>query len=209
VKLLLVGATGLVGRHVLALALTDSRINSVVAPTRRKLPEHPSLLSPRVNFDRLPTAAKWWQSDAVICTLGTTLRKAGSQESFRRVDYDYPLTVAQLARTCGTPTYVLNSAISADPSSSFFYNRVKGELELALSREGFASLTFVRPGVISGRRDEFRPGERVLAFGLALAAPVLPRRWRLNPALKIARALLEAAIMAKPGVSIITSDKMI
>ena len=128
VRLLLVGATGLVGRHVLAQALADPRVGGVTAPARRELPAHLKLASPRVDFERLTDAADWWQADAAICTLGTTLRTAGSKAEFRRVDHDYPLAVARLARAAGTPTYVLNSAIGADADSRFLYNRTKGEL---------------------------------------------------------------------------------
>ncbi|MDQ0569917.1 uncharacterized protein YbjT (DUF2867 family) [Variovorax paradoxus] len=208
-KLLLVGATGLVGRHLLTLALADPRVKAVVAPTRRVLTTHPKLRSPQVDFDRLPQDADWWQADAVICALGTTMRTAGSEEAFRRVDCDYPLTVARLAHAHGTPTYALNSAIGADAGSSFFYNRVKGELEQALMGQGFESLTCVRPGVIGGHRDEFRLGERMMVIGLTLAGPLLPKRWRLNPPPQIASALLEAAIRPKPGVHVVTSDRMI
>lgn len=208
-KLLLVGATGLVGRHVLTLALADPRVEAVAAPTRRGLLPHPKLCRPQVDFNRLPQDADWWQVDAVICALGTTMRTAGSEEAFRRVDCDYPLTVARLARAHGTPTYVLNSAIGADANSRFFYNRVKGELEQALTGQGFDSLTFVRPGIIGGHRDEFRLGERIMAMGLILMGPLLPMHWRLNPAPQIASALLEAAICAETGVHVVTSDRMI
>lgn len=208
-KLLLVGATGLVGRHVLTLALADPRVEAVIAPTRRALTAHPKLCNPQVDFDRLPQDADWWQADAVICALGTTMRTAGSEEAFRRVDFNYPLTVARLARAHGTPTYVLNSAIGANASSRFFYNRVKGELEQALTGQGFESLTFVRPGVIGGHRDELRLGERMMVMGLTLTGPLLPKRWRLNPAPQIASTLLEAAIRSKTGVHVVTSDRMI
>lgn len=208
-KLLLVGATGLVGRNVLALALADPRVGAVVAPTRRELTAHSKLRNPQVDFDRLPQDADWWQVDAVICALGTTMRAAGSEEAFRRVDHDYPLAAAELARAHGTPTYVLNSAIGADASSRFFYNRVKGELEQALAGEGFESLTFVRPGVIGGHRDELRLGERMMVMGLTLTGPMLPKRWRLNPAPRIASALLEAAIHPTTGVHVVTSDRMV
>jgi uncharacterized protein YbjT (DUF2867 family) len=207
-KLLLVGATGLVGRHVLTFALSDPRVEAVVAPTRRAFTAHPKLCNPQVDFDRLPQNAAWWQADAVICALGTTMRTAGSEEAFRRVDFNYPLTVAGLAGAHGTPTYVLNSAIDADARSRFFYNRVKGELEQALTGQGFESLTFVRPGVIGGHRDKFRLGERMMVMGLTLAGPLLPRRWRLNPAPQIASALLDAAVRPKPGVHFVASDRM-
>lgn len=208
-KLLLVGATGLVGSHVLRLALADPRVSSVVAPVRRLLVEHPKLSAPLVDFDRLPADAAWWTADAVICTLGTTAKKAGSQAAFRQVDHDYPLAVARIARTRFVRAYVLNSAIGADAGSRFFYNRVKGQVEDALKREEFESLTLVRPGVIGGHRNEFRFGERVLVLGLRLLAPLLPKRLRLNPAQAIAKKLLEAAINARPGVQIVTSDLMV
>ena len=147
-KLLIVGSTGLVGRHVLDLALADGRIDAVVAPVRHNVASHPKLFAPTVDFERLPNDVDWWRADAVICALGTTMRAAGSQEAFRRVDHDYALAVAELARQHGTRTFVLNSAIGADPPSRFFYNRVKGELERDLAKLDFESLTFVRPGLI-------------------------------------------------------------
>ncbi|AQV98428.1 NAD-dependent dehydratase [Cupriavidus necator] len=207
-KLLLVGSTGLVGSHVLEQALADPGVHSVVAPGRRAAPAHPKLLAPVVDFDRLPEDAPWWQADAVICTLGTTMRTAGSEQAFRRVDHDYPLAVARLARQHGTPAYVLNSALGADASSRIFYNRVKGELERDLAGLGFASLTYVRPGLIGGQRAEFRFGERAMVSALTLLGPVLPRRWRLNPASQIAKALLASAKGAAPGVHVVTSDRL-
>src|SRR4051812_18509951 len=115
-KLIVVGGSGLVGRHVVELALRDARIDAVVAPVRRPLSENPKLLAPIVDFERLPEDADWWRADAVVCALGTTMRRAGSQRAFRRVDHDHPLAVARLARRYGTPTFVLNSALGADPS---------------------------------------------------------------------------------------------
>lgn len=208
-KLVLVGATGLVGRHVLELALADARVGAVVAPARRALPEHPKLSTPRVDFDHLPEEADWWRADAVICTLGTTMRTAGSRAAFRRVDHDYPLAVARLAHAHGTRSYVLNSALGADPGSRIFYNRVKGELEQALAAVGFESLTFVRPGLIGGERAEVRRGERMMVPVLALVGPLLPKRWRLNPAPRIAAALLGAAIDSRPGVHVVPSDQLV
>ncbi|WP_020652774.1 hypothetical protein [Massilia niastensis] len=207
-KLLIVGATGLVGSHLLRLALADGRVGHVAAPARRPLATHPKLQAPQVDFDRLPQDAPWWQADATICTLGTTIKAAGSQEAFRRVDHDYPLAAAQLARRHGTPAFVLNSAIGADPASRIFYNRVKGELERDLAAVGFASLTHVRPGFIGGQRQESRPGEQAMVLALRVLGPVLPRRWRINPAPRIAQALLEAAIQARPGVHVVASDAL-
>ncbi|WP_159912600.1 NAD(P)H-binding protein [Pantoea sp. 18069] len=206
-KLLLAGASGLVGSHVLRLALADERITQVTAPVRRALPlTHAKLLAPVVNYDALPEGAAWWQADAVVCTLGTTMKAAGSEAAFRRVDHDYPLAVARLARAQGTPTYVLNSAASASAQSRFFYNRVKGELEQALAQLGFASLTYARPGLIGGERGEPRPAERAAIVALSALGPLLPRSWRLYPAQNIAQAMLAAALLAQPGVHVIPAE---
>jgi hypothetical protein len=91
--LLLVGATGLVGQAVLRQALADSRVTKVVAVTRNPLPPQPRLENPLVDFDALPGEASWWKVNAGICTLGTTMRQAGSHGAFRKVDVDYPLAV--------------------------------------------------------------------------------------------------------------------
>lgn len=208
VKILLLGATGLVGRHTLALALADPSVSHVIAPTRSALAPHPKLSAPLVDFENLDPAAAWWSVDAVICALGTTMRVAGTQAAFRHVDHDYPLVFARLARRHGAPTYVLNSAAGADAASRFFYNRVKGELERDLGREGFSSLTFVRPGLIGGERAQVRLAERVLAAALTVAAPLLPRRWRINPAANIARALLTAALDPQPGQHIVPAEQL-
>ncbi|WP_150301295.1 NAD(P)H-binding protein [Pseudomonas profundi] len=208
-KLLLVGASGLVGSHVLRRALADERISAVVAPSRRSLNEHPKLSAPVIDFEHLPADAAWWKADGVICALGTTMKLAGSREAFRRVDHDYPLAVAKRAQQHGTPTYVLNSAVGADAGSRLFYNRVKGELEQDLAGCGFSSLTFVRPGLISGPRQEVRPGERAAERVLKAIGPVLPRRMRVIPADNIARALLEAAIASRPGVHVVRSETLV
>lgn len=208
-KLIIVGATGLVGGHVLAQALASPAVTAVFAPARRPLPAHAKLQAPVVDYETLPDDASLWRADAAICTLGTTLRQAGSQAAFRRVDHDYVLAVARLAHRHGTPAFVLNSAIGADSGSRFFYNRVKGEVEAALAGLGFASLTFVRPGLIGGNRDHSRPAERASLIAVRALGPVLPRRWRINPAERIAGALLEAAILRPPGIQVIPAQRMV
>lgn len=208
-KLLLVGATGLVGSQVLEQAIIDPRIGSVTALARRELPAHPKLMTLLVDYERLDADASCWRADAVICTLGTTMRSAGSQTAFHRVDHDYPLAVARLAHAQGTRVYVLNSAIGADARSRFFYNRVKGELEDDLRQIGFDSLALVRPGLIDGHRTERRPSEQMMLTAMRTVAPLLPRRWRPNPAPSIAIELLNAALLPRPGVSIIPAEQMV
>ncbi|MCA0418592.1 MAG: NAD-dependent dehydratase [Proteobacteria bacterium] len=208
-KLMLVGATGLVGQQVLQLALADDRIDEVIAPGRRPLPRDQKLIAPIVEFERLPEDAPWWLVEAVICALGTTIRTAGSREAFYRVDHDFPLSVAQLTRRNGATIFVLNSAMGANAASRIFYSRVKGEVERDIIELGFPSLTIARPGLIGGERQEFRSGERLATSVLRILHPVLPRAWRINPADKIAAAMIEAAVAATPGTTILTSTKLL
>jgi uncharacterized protein YbjT (DUF2867 family) len=206
--LLLVGATGLVGQSVLRQALADGRVTKVVAVTRKPLPPQPRLENPVVDFDALPADAPWWQVDAGICTLGTTMRQAGSHQAFRKVDVDYPLAVAKLLRQYGAQSFAFNSSIGADPKARAFYMRVKGEVEQKLIACGFPSLTLVRPSGILGPRKPHRAWEARTIRAFHSLRPVLPRHYRVVPADKIAKALLEAAISAPAGVQVVESERL-
>ncbi|MBB3998525.1 NAD-dependent epimerase/dehydratase family protein [Aureimonas pseudogalii] len=204
-KILLLGATGLVGGHVLERLLADERVSEVLAPVRRSLPLHAKLDAPLVDLVRWPETAGERPLDAVILAFGTTLARAGSKPEFRRVDHDLPLALAGWARECGARRIALTSSAGADAASRFFYLRVKGELEEDLAALGFPSLTFVRPGLIGGERIESRPAERLAQSASGWLSPILPRRLRLHPAPRIAETLVEAALTGRPGVHIVGS----
>ena len=157
----------------------------------------------------MPEDAAWWKADAVICTLGTTIRQAGSKEAFRQVDHHYPLALATLAQRHGTPTFVLTSAMGADPGSRIFYSRTKGELERDLSAMGFTSLTLVRPGLLGGERATVRPRESFAMALLSAVEPVLPPRYRVVPAEQVAAVLLRSAMAAVPGIQVIESASIL
>ncbi len=209
ISILLLGATGLVGREVLRQALADPRVTRIVAPTRRALAErHPKLENPIVDFDALPAEASWWGCDGAICALGTTMKRAGSREAFRKVDQDYVLAGATLAKRHGVKAFALVSALGANPNARIFYPRVKGEVEQAVAALGFASLTILRPTFIGGERAERRVAERAFLTVLGALNPILPRSMKLNPAPVIARRLIEAAIGARPGRHLVSSGEL-
>ena len=208
-RLLLAGATGLVGNATLRRALDSPRVGQVVAPTRRPLATHPKLLNPVIDFDVLPVDADWWQVDAVACALGTTIRDAGTRKAFRRVDHDYPLAIARHAHAHGATAFVLVLAMGADAGSRIFYSRTKGEVEDALAEVGFASLTLLRPGLLGGDRRQHRSGERVALRLLGALDGVLPQRYRIVPAERVADALLQAALDAPPGRHVIPSEHLL
>lgn len=207
-RVLLVGATGVVGGQALRLALAEPRFGSVVAPTRRPLPPHPKLSNPLVDFGALPAEAPWWSVDGVIATLGTTQRIAGSPEAFRAVDHGYTLAVARLARAGGATRFALTSSLGADPASRSYYLRTKGEIERDLEKVGFASLTIARPGLLGGVRSERRVAEDVGKVALGLLGPLLPARWRISRPERVAEVLVEAIVAGRPGCHVIPADEL-
>jgi len=208
-KLLLLGATGLVGSKVLALALSNSAFSEVLAPTRRPLEPNQKLLNPVTSKleELLPTLASY-QPDAVICALGTTQAKAGSKEAFRHVDNDLPIAFGQAAYAAGVETYAIVTAMGASIDSRSFYYRTKGEVEQAIQNIGFRSLTICRPSLIGGERDEARHAERAALTLIRLLAPILPKKFRINPAQVIAASLLDAVIAAKTGCRWIYAEEL-
>lgn len=204
-KLLLAGATGLVGKHTLASLLSDDRVTQVVAPTRRPLVPHPKLLNPITNSKDLPIDAAWWAVDGAICALGTTRAKAGSATAFRAIDHDYALAIAARVRRGGATRFALTSSMGADARSRFLYPRTKGELENAVSHLDFLSLTIVRPGFLGGDRDENRSMERIMGAILRITAPILPAGARISPASTVAAILVEAAITGGAGIHRVSS----
>lgn len=206
--ILLIGATGLVGSSVLQRALAHPDIEKVVALTRRPLSPHDKLNNVIVDFNNLPTDAPWWQVNAIICTLGTTIKTAGSKQNFRKVDFDYPYQVGKIAVMHNVPAYVLNSSIGANADSKVFYSKTKGEIEKALIKLNFLSLTIVRPSIIEGERSESRPMEKVSIALAKLFSPLIPARYKPVHADKIAHCLLESALIAMHGVNIIESDEI-
>lgn len=205
-KILLLGATGLVGGHVLNLSLNHPSIEQVIAPVRNPLKvQHEKLYAPIINFDDFATEAESWQFDAVICTLGTTMKKAKSKAVFQKIDYEYPLVFAKLAQQKNVKIYVLNSAAGAKADSLIFYNQVKGRLEQQLQNMQFESLLLVRPGLISGDRQEKRLAEDLALKLSGIFHAILPKALQPNQAQDIAFALLNGVLHPRNGVQIIES----
>lgn len=155
-KLMILGATGAVGSHVLEQARKDGRFETIVAPTRRPLGAPGKAHNPVIPFDLPLPEADWWAVDSAICCLGTTLRQAGSKQAFYRVDHDLVLACAEHARAAGTSVFVLNSALGANPKSRSFYLRTKGKVESAVARMGFERVVLARPSLIDAEREDNR-----------------------------------------------------
>lgn len=206
-RVLIAGATGLTGEHLLDRLLAVPAMQQVIAPTRRPLAKHNKLLNPVGELLPLLDDIQNHNDrelEAAFCCLGTTIKQAGSQNAFRQVDYDLPLAVGAAAKAMGARHFLVISALGANSRSKIFYNRVKGEMEEALQAQGWEQLTIVRPSLLLGERREQRLGE-------ALAAPFmrwLPGKWRGIEASVLARALWRLALEEGQGVRFVESDEL-
>ncbi len=200
---LIAGATGLVGSSLLERLLADPLYRAVRALVRRPLDiGHEKLESAVVDFDALDIEAERLAADDVFCCLGTTIKKAGSQEAFRRVDHDYVEALARLAHGQGAERFLLVSSIGADAGSGNFYLSVKGAAEDAVAGLPYGELHVFRPGLLAGQRQESRPGERLAQAVLPWLKPVLAgpmRVYRAVPATTVAAAMLGAAKSGRRG----------
>ena len=208
-RLLLLGATGLVGSNVLQQAIANPAIEEIFAPTRAPLAAQNKLINPvHERIEELTPQIRLWGVSAMICALGTTKAKAGSQEAFRYVDYELPLAFAKAAHSAGMETCAVVSAIGASESSTIFYARTKGEMERDIQKIGFSSLTICRPSIIGGERNETRTAEGAALTISRILAPILPKKFHVNPASVIAATLLTSVLMPKPGCHLVLAESM-
>jgi uncharacterized protein YbjT (DUF2867 family) len=185
----------------------DARYRRVTSLVRREVPAAPGIAVQRADFERLDEVALQDVDDA-FCCLGTTRRDAGSAEAFRRVDLDYVVAFARLAKRAGASRFMLVSSLGASSSSPLLYPRTKGECEAAVSALGFTTVVIVRPSFLVGVRAHERPGEAVALRVGEWIRPFLIgplRKYAPVEASAVARTLLTAAVTAGPGTTIIES----
>lgn len=210
---LLIGATGLVGEQCLAALLQSNAYEKVIALTRSKLSTtHPKLENIVTYFEHLESLKDKLRVDDVFCSMGTTIGKAGSEEAFRKVDFEIPLQVAKLAAKNGAKQFVLVSSLGADAGSSIFYSRVKGELEEALKAVGFEAVLIFRPSILLGSRKERRYGEEVgrfvaEKFSFLFAGPL--KKYRGTPVDTLATKMLHHAQKKLEGVQIFENEEIL
>lgn len=209
---LLLGATGLVGSHVLTLLLAGDAYGRVVALGRRSLDRtHPRLAHHVVDFDRTETYRNLLGVDDVFCCLGTTIKQAGAKEAFRKVDYRYPVEVARLALEEGAAQYLIVTALGASARSPVFYSRVKGEVEQTIGGLPYTGVYIFRPSLLTGDRAEPRRGEQISERLLSrvdflLKGPL--RKYRPTRAADVAAAMMNVATACPGGVRIYEPDRI-
>jgi uncharacterized protein YbjT (DUF2867 family) len=199
-----------VGRAILQGLLADDTVAAVHTLGRRPPGvQHPKLTAHTVDFGALPALPPL---DEAYLALGTTIRVAGSQSSFRAVDFEANLAVACAAQVAGARRLGVVSAMGADPQSRIFYNRVKGELEEALAGLGFDSLVIARPSLLVGDRESLgQPGRAGEKIGLLVSRwlkPLVPANYRAIEARRVAHALLAGVREGAKGKRVMLSGEL-
>ncbi len=208
-KVLIAGASGLVGQSLLQGLLGDTSVMEVHVLSRRVLDiQNPKVTVHVIDFDALPALPTVGE---VYLAVGTTIKQAGSQAAFRHIDRDINLAVAQAALAAGARKIALVSAIGADSKSKVFYNRVKGELEDALSKLAVETLVIAQPSLLLGDRKRMgqprRAGEKIGEIIFGLLGPLITKKYHPIDAARVAGAML-AAMRTAQGRIILSSEAM-
>jgi len=211
-KALVAGGTGLIGGYLLKALENDAKVQEVVALARNSVEKSNSKVQWKVtDFDRID-AATIGNADVVFCCLGTTIKKAGSQEKFRKVDHDYVVRLAKAAKAAGCQKFLVVSAIGSDADSRIFYNRVKGEMENALRQIAISRTVVFHPSMLVGPRSEKRLAERIGIAFIKVVAPLMAgglRKYRPIQAKVVAEAMLRYAKDSNPGFLDVEYDGMV
>ena len=211
-KAVVVGATGMTGKALVRVLVDDPRFSSVRLLVRRPVNQiDPKVSQVVVDYDHFDPEVLDTGASCLFCCLGTTIKKAGSRQAFRQVDYDYVARLAEICEQRKIQKLLVISSMGADPSSRVFYSRVKGELESFLKERNIPQVGIVRPSLLLGDRDEYRFGERVASmvmqvFGFLFAGPL--RKYKAIPASTVAEAMVAAALTGERGFGIYESDRL-
>lgn len=207
---MMVGATGLVGSELLKMLLEDDLYDKIYVITRKSLElQHPKLVEVITTFDKLSQVTLPEHPDDAYCCLGTTMKKAGSREEFYKVDFQFAFNFAELGLSLGASKFFLVSAIGANPNSIIYYNKIKGEIEMAVSQLKYRAIHIFRPSLLLGDRKETRWGENIGKWIDKHFSFLIPSAYRAIRACDVADSMLR---MAKEndmrGVFIHESEQM-
>lgn len=211
-KAILIGATGLIGHHLLIKLLGDKNYDEVLIISRKPTNlTHPKLKEILVNFNEIAKYSASITGDHVFCCLGTTIKKTPDLALYRKIDYQYPLDLANIALANGATQYHLISAMGADPKSRLFYNRTKGEVERDLKKIPFESIHIYRPALLDGARKEKRSAENFMIGIFRILNPLFIgplKKYRSIKIEKVADAMLSKADSKEKGIHIHASDEI-
>ncbi len=203
-KVLVIGSTGLVGNELIQLLLADGDY-AVTALVRKPMPiTHNQLMQVVFDFEKPDKSVVF--ADEIYCCLGTTINIAGSKPAFYKVDFEYVLSIAEIAHANGATKFALVSSMGAKEDSTVFYNKTKGAIEAAVTRVGYKTLFILRPSILLGDRKEFRLGEKIGKVLMSAVSFALPKKYRPIEARQVAKVMIACMRSDKSGVHILESD---
>jgi len=207
----LIGATGLIGSHLLELLLNDEYFDTVRILVRRPFElNHPKLEKKLVDFsDKESFRLALEESDVIFCAVGTTQNKVkGDKDAYRKVDYDIAVNAAQLGRLCGCETFVLVSSVGANPKSNNFYLKLKGETEEAVKAAGFKNVYIMQPSLLLGNRKESRLVEKIAQCVMPVVSFLIPAKYKPVKTSNVAKAMIRLVKEKQEGLSFATHEEL-
>lgn len=209
-KAVVIGATGLVGRNLVDLLLENEKFEKVITFSRRPLGISNSKLEENlIDFDHPESWKDLVKGDVLFSALGTTIKQAGNKKTQYKIDYSYQHQFSQIANQNGIPVYVLVSATGASPESKIFYSRMKGELERDVMKIPFQSLNLLRPGLLTGKREKERTGEKIGFYMLKLFNSLgIFKNYRPISGRTVAQAMLNVSVNPNQGINIYQPEQL-
>lgn len=203
-RVIIAGASGLIGSELLKLLLDDKRVEEVVALVRKPLPiNNLKLIQINTTFDSLEEIRSELYGDALFCCLGSTKSKTPNINDYRKVDHDYPVALAKIASENKLPQFHLISALGADTTSKLFYNKLKGETEIDVKKFAFRSIHIYQPSLLTGSRVENRPLEKLAISLMKIVNPILIgnfKKYKSIKAITVAKAMINQTFKNLEGV---------
>lgn len=207
-KALVLGATGLVGGSLLSELLKDSTFTSVDIIVRKKIENSNPKLTQIISDFRSINELQLISGDVLFICIGTTIKKAGSKDAFKRVDLDIPLEISKIAKHNNFSKVCLVSSMGANANSNIFYSKIKGQLEEALKKLNFSTLGIFQPSMLLGNRTEHRFGEQIGKVFMKTFEFLIPAQYKAIEAEKVAISMVEFSKSNSSGVQVFTSDKI-
>ncbi|MEI7829804.1 MAG: oxidoreductase [Prolixibacteraceae bacterium] len=206
---LVAGASGLVGSSLVRMLQESPQYDKVHILVRSEIDlVHPKLVQHLVDFEKLVDCDLDFKVIDAFVTLGTTIAKAGSKNAFYKVDHDFVVAFAKRAYSLGASGLFVVSSMGANPSSSIFYNKVKGEMEENIKGIGFPRIGIFRPSLLLGPRSEKRAGERFAGWMMQALDFIIPAKYKSIHVDKVAKRMVELALNETKGITILESDKL-
>ena len=207
---IIIGSTGLIGSHLLNLILNSNDYLNVITFVKRDAGiKHKKLTQHIIDFDKPETYKELVVGDDLFCTIGTTIKKAGNKEAFRKVDFEYPRQFATFALRNKVKQFLIISSLDADAKSGNFYLKTKGEIQDFLKECKFESVSVLQPSLLLGDRKEFRLGEKIGAFFMKTLSFMFLgnlKKYKAIEAKTVAKAMLVIAQKNNSGFKIYESD---